>query len=170
MKKVLLVIGIIVLLLAAAAVALLIVLSKMPAVPEDYTETVPTGGELEAAYLAMGACEVGYYESGSLNSFEKYEIYYPLDIAQRGPFQQAQVRRGRCAVRAGKGVQRAGQAARREQQSGAQKQRQQHPPDHAHLSFRIGLTGKYHSPPAGAFPAAFSSAACQAGLWRYMFS
>ena len=43
MKKVLLVIGIIVLLLAAAAVALLIVLSKMPAVPEDYTETVPTG-------------------------------------------------------------------------------------------------------------------------------
>ena len=85
MKKVLLVIGIIVLLLAAAAVALLIVLSKMPAVPEDYTETVPAGGELEAAYLAMGACEVGYYESGSLNSFEKYEIYYPLDIAQRGP-------------------------------------------------------------------------------------
>ena len=85
MKKVLLVIGVILLLLVAAVIALLLFLSKMPAVPEDYTETVQTGGELEAAYLAMGPHEVGYYESGSLNSFEKYEIYYPLDMAQRDP-------------------------------------------------------------------------------------
>ena len=85
MKKVLLVIGVILLLLVAAVIALLLFLSKMPAVPEDYTETVQTGGELEAAYLAMGPHEVGYYESGSLNSFEKYEIYYPLDMAQSDP-------------------------------------------------------------------------------------
>ena len=85
MKKVLLVIGVILLLLMAAVIALLLFLSKMPAVPEDYTETVQTGGELETAYLAMGSHEVGYYESGSLNSFEKYEIYYPLDMAQSAP-------------------------------------------------------------------------------------
>ena len=85
MKKVLLVIGVILLLLVAAVIALLLFLSKMPAVPENYTETVQTGGELEAAYLAMGPHEVGYYESGSLNSFEKYEIYYPLDMAQSDP-------------------------------------------------------------------------------------
>ena len=85
MKKALLVIGVIALLLVAAVIALLLFLSKMPAVPEDYTETVQTGGELEAAYLAMGPHEVGYYESGSLNSFEKYEIYYPLDMAQSDP-------------------------------------------------------------------------------------
>lgn len=85
MKKILIIIGVLLLLLVAAAIVLLICLSKIPAVPDDYTKTVQTGGELEAGYLAMGSHEVGYYESGSLNSFKKYEIYYPLDIARSGP-------------------------------------------------------------------------------------
>ena len=85
MKKVLLVVGVVLLILAAAVLALLIFLSKMPAVPENYTETVQTGGELEAKYLAMGPHAVGYYESGSLNSFEKYEIYYPQDLVRSDP-------------------------------------------------------------------------------------
>lgn len=85
MKKVLLIIGIIVLLVVVAAIAFLILLSKIPAVPDDYTKQVATGGALEAKYLAMGSHEVNYFESASLNSFQKYAIYYPADIAQSGP-------------------------------------------------------------------------------------
>ena len=85
MRKCLLVIGIILLLFVVVVISLLIFLSKMPAVPDDYTKTVPAGGELEASYLAIGSHEVGYYESSCLNSFEKYEIHYPLDIAQSEP-------------------------------------------------------------------------------------
>lgn len=57
-------------------------LSERQSVPENYTETVKTGGELEAKYLAMGPHEVSYVEYGALMSFEKYEIYYPSDIAE----------------------------------------------------------------------------------------
>ena len=81
MKKILLIIGVILLLIIAAAAALLLFISKAPAVPKDYTVKVETGGALEAKYLAMGPHETGYYESASLNSFEKFGIYYPLDIA-----------------------------------------------------------------------------------------
>lgn len=85
MKKVLKVIGIVVLAVIVLIVALLFWLSKRPSVPEKYTEQVPTGGGLEAKYLAMGTHEVSYYESATLNSFQKYEIYYPSDIDQSGP-------------------------------------------------------------------------------------
>lgn len=57
-------------------------LSKAQSVPEDYTKKVSTGAQLEAKYLAMGSCEVSYIEYGALMSFEKYEIYYPTDIAE----------------------------------------------------------------------------------------
>lgn len=58
------------------------VFENMQSVPKNYTETVKTGGELEAKYLAMGEHEVSYYESYAMMSFEKYEIYYPSDIAE----------------------------------------------------------------------------------------
>lgn len=57
-------------------------LSKSQSVPEDYTTKVSTGAELEAKYLAMGSHDVSYIEYGALMSFEKYEIYYPSDIAE----------------------------------------------------------------------------------------
>ena len=57
-------------------------LSKAQSVPENYTSTVQTGGELEAKYLAMGQHEVEYQESAAMMSFEKFEIYYPSDMAQ----------------------------------------------------------------------------------------
>lgn len=57
-------------------------LSKAQSVPEDYTTKVSTGGDLEAKYLSMGSHDVSYIEYGALMSFEKYEIYYPSDIAE----------------------------------------------------------------------------------------
>ncbi len=85
MKKVLIIIGCILLIIILAIMILLFYMSKVPAVPTDYTEKVPTDGQLEAKYLAMGTHEVSYFESASLNSFQKFEIYYPTDIAQNGP-------------------------------------------------------------------------------------
>ena len=80
MKKVLKVIGIIVLVLAVLIAAFLIYLSKKPAVSNDYTEKVQTGGNMEAKYLAMGSHEVSYLEQAGMHDFQKYEIYYPSDI------------------------------------------------------------------------------------------
>ena len=80
MKKVMKVIGIIILVIVVVIVALLFVLSKSPAVSENYTETVKTGGEVEAKYLAMGSYEVKHLEIATMSSLEKFEIYYPKDI------------------------------------------------------------------------------------------
>lgn len=85
MKKILVIVGIIFSVIVIGIVGLLFLLSKIPSVPDDYTEQVQTGGDLEVKYLAMGPDEVSYYESPSMNSFQKYEIYYPSDIAQREP-------------------------------------------------------------------------------------
>ncbi len=57
------------------------VLSSMPAVPDDYVKKVQTGGDIEAEYLAMGSHDVEYYEAGAMMSFQKFEMYYPKDIA-----------------------------------------------------------------------------------------
>lgn len=57
------------------------VLSKAQSVPENYTEAVKTGGEIEAKYLKSGSHEVEYFEYPAMMSFEKFEIYYPKDIA-----------------------------------------------------------------------------------------
>lgn len=39
---------------------ILLLLSMQPFVPNNYTQIVKTGGELEAKYLAMGASQVEY--------------------------------------------------------------------------------------------------------------
>lgn len=68
--------------LAVVLIALLLfALAKRPAVPEDYTKTVKTGGALEAKYIAMGSHEVSYFENDAMMSFKKYEVHYPSDIA-----------------------------------------------------------------------------------------
>ncbi len=61
-------------------------LSEHQSVPENYTKTVKTGGELEEKYLAMGPHEVSFVEYAAMMSFGKYEIYYPSDMeAMSGP-------------------------------------------------------------------------------------
>ncbi len=80
MKIVLKIIGIIVLILAAAVAALLFYLSKRPAVPKNYTETVKTGGEIEAKYMANGPYEVSIHEDTTLLDFRKFTVYYPTEL------------------------------------------------------------------------------------------
>ncbi len=64
--------------------ALLLTAFQWPdSVPKNYTETVKTGGKLEAKYLKNGKSDVSYFESDALMSFKKFEIYYPSDIADR---------------------------------------------------------------------------------------
>ena len=84
MKKVLKVIGVIILLLVVLIAALFRFISKSPSVPENYTETVKTGGEIEARYLAMGSYDVKHMESATVSSLEKFEVYYPKDIDKMG--------------------------------------------------------------------------------------
>lgn len=55
-------------------------LSYRPAVANNYTQTVKTGGGIEAKYLQNGTHEVSYKEAAAMQSFEKYEIWYPHDI------------------------------------------------------------------------------------------
>ncbi|KAE8557759.1 MULTISPECIES: poly(ethylene terephthalate) hydrolase family protein [Paenibacillus] len=82
MKKMLKITGCIIFIIAVLIAALLIYLANNPAVPNNYTETVKTGGELEAKYIAMGEHEVSYFESAAMMSFKKYEIFYPADISE----------------------------------------------------------------------------------------
>lgn len=55
-------------------------LSLKPAVPKNYTSTVKTDGDIEAKYLQNGTYDIEYKEIGALESFKKYEIWYPSDI------------------------------------------------------------------------------------------
>jgi len=70
MKKMLKVIGVIILFLAVLIAALFYFIAKSPSVPENYTETVKTGGEIEAKYLAIGSYEVEHLESTHYNFYE----------------------------------------------------------------------------------------------------
>lgn len=80
MKKMLKIMGIILLVIVVLIIILVIAISKRHFVPENYTETVKTGGEIEKKYLNMGKYDIDYYESLAMMSFKKYEIYYPKDI------------------------------------------------------------------------------------------
>ncbi|WP_277376442.1 chlorophyllase/cutinase-like alpha/beta fold protein [Paenibacillus polymyxa] len=82
MKKMLKITGCIIFIIAVLIAVLLIYLANNPAAPNNYTETVKIGGELEAKYIAMGEHEVSYFESAAMMSFKKYEIFYPADISE----------------------------------------------------------------------------------------
>ena len=60
---------------------LVMCIASVSRVPDNYTLKNKTGGPIEAKYLAMGEHEVSYFESSALMSFEKFEIFYPSDIA-----------------------------------------------------------------------------------------
>ncbi len=81
MKKILKIVGFCILAIILLIVILLTILAKRPFVPNNYTETVKTGGVLEAKYISMGDHEVSYMESSAMMSFKKYEIYYPTDVS-----------------------------------------------------------------------------------------
>ena len=78
MKKVLKIIGTILLVIAIIIGIFLIWLSKRPAVADDYTSKIKTGGAIETKYLAMGSHEVSYLEQPVMQDFKKYEIYPEL--------------------------------------------------------------------------------------------
>ena len=82
MKKMLKVIGIIVLVAAAVVAAILVILSKSPAVSDDYNSKIRTGGQIEEKYLATGTHQVSFWEQTVMQDFKKYLIYYPADISE----------------------------------------------------------------------------------------
>ncbi len=78
MKKVFKII-IVVILIAIALIFLWFAISAAkPAVSRNYTKKVSTGGEIEKKYLNNGEYDVGYFEKRTLQSFKKYEVYYPM--------------------------------------------------------------------------------------------
>ena len=84
-KKLLKLIGIlflvIVLMMMSAVVLLCYAFYKASAVPEDYTGEIPTGGAIEATYLANGACDVSHQEVKTEDkAIKKYEIWYPSEL------------------------------------------------------------------------------------------
>ena len=78
------VLGIVVLALIVLIAALLFWLSKRPFVPNNYTETVETGGALEAKYLAMGPYEVRQTTAEAPEDWKEFVAYYPAELADSG--------------------------------------------------------------------------------------
>ncbi len=64
-------------------VLLLLWASKQPAAPKDYTQTVATGGEIEATYTALGAHEVAYFEEATDADYQKFRVWYPTELETR---------------------------------------------------------------------------------------
>lgn len=55
---------------------ILLLLSMQPFVPNNYTQIVKTGGELEAKYLAMGASQVEHMEVSTEEEWGNINVYY----------------------------------------------------------------------------------------------
>ena len=83
MKKVLKIIGLILLAVIAIAIAGLQIISRLPAPSADYQKKLETGGAIEAEYLKNGAYETAFYEEAAMQIFEKYEIFYPAELASQ---------------------------------------------------------------------------------------
>lgn len=79
-KKALKIVGVILLAAIIGIVVLLKYLGSRPAAPADYQQSVETGGEIEAKYMADGSFEVSVYEEPALQVFKKYVIYYPAEL------------------------------------------------------------------------------------------
>lgn len=73
-------VGIVILAIVLLLAILLFILSKKPFVPNNYTKTVETGGELEAKYLAMGQYEVKHTEADAPEDWGKFITYYPAEM------------------------------------------------------------------------------------------
>lgn len=88
MKKVVLTVlkiaGIVLLMLILLIAGFLFWLSRRPFVPNDYTETVETGGALEAKYLAMGPYEVKQVKAEAPEDWKEFVAYYPAQLEDSG--------------------------------------------------------------------------------------
>lgn len=80
-KKILLITAIIILIIIAGIVILLFIVSRQPAVGENYFERVKTDKPLEAKYTAKGEYETAYIEFDAENdAYKKYEVWYPAEM------------------------------------------------------------------------------------------
>lgn len=79
------IIGIVLLVLILLIVLLVVLIATAPSVPNRYTKTVETGGELESAYLATGPYKIAYLEATAGEPLKKYEAYYPQEL-EEGPY------------------------------------------------------------------------------------
>lgn len=84
MVKLFKIVGVLLLVFLGLLAAFLFWLSHRPFVPGDYTETVKTGGEIEAKYMAMGSHEVSYIEAEAPEDWKTFQAYYPADLPESG--------------------------------------------------------------------------------------
>ncbi len=82
MKKMLKVIGTVILIFVVLIALIFIRAAMTPAVPDNYSESVNTGGDIEGEYLKKGTHEVSYFEQKTDEVFEKYEVWYPSDLKE----------------------------------------------------------------------------------------
>lgn len=80
MKKVLKFLSILFIVLAAFVAFIFIKGAVTPMVPNNYTQTVLTGGTLEETYLQMGPYEIDHYEEPADDILKKYQVYYPSEL------------------------------------------------------------------------------------------
>ena len=80
MKKMLKILAVLALVLIVCVSVLLRYLGGRPAAPDNYQQTVETGGAIEAAYMNSGPYDVSVYEEAVLQGFQKYTIYYPSQL------------------------------------------------------------------------------------------
>ncbi|MBR3569768.1 MAG: alpha/beta hydrolase [Oscillibacter sp.] len=73
-----------VLALIALLAVLLVFLALRPAAPNNYAETVKTGGEIEKKYLKAGGAKVKHAEEPAPEPLKKFEIYYPAELPEGG--------------------------------------------------------------------------------------
>lgn len=80
MKNLIKIMGIILLAIIVIGFIVLKIAGSRPAAPTDYQQTVQTGGEIEARYMANGSYEVSMREEAVLQEFGKYIVYYPTAL------------------------------------------------------------------------------------------
>lgn len=80
--KVLKIIGIAILVIIVLLAILIFLIFTAPMVPKDYTKTVETGGEIEAAYMAAGQYQVKHIETEAPGDWKKFVAYYPADLEE----------------------------------------------------------------------------------------
>lgn len=80
MKKVLKIILIIILAPIVLIIGLLVLMSFIPAVPNNYMHQVKTGGDIETKYLAMGKYKVKSTKSKATELTKYNYVYYPEEL------------------------------------------------------------------------------------------
>lgn len=83
MKKRLKIIGIVFIGIIALAVVFFIWNSHRQLLSKDYYKKIKTGGEIEKKYSGYGTYETAYFEQVVLESYKKYEIWYPKEMTEK---------------------------------------------------------------------------------------